>query len=147
MLIVFCIERPSKKGSSQEMSRAPQFHRSTHQIYHRTPRKDGLSFLDTLARPTPNSIDSTVYRKPTHTDRYLDYNSNHPISAKLSVIHTLIHRAKQVCSSPEFLAKEKDHLHKVLQDNHYPTQFLTRQTTTENEQKAKPIHRKVYRRS
>ena len=85
---------------------------------------DGLPFLDTLTKPTPNSIESTVYRKPTHTDRYLDYNSNHPISAKLSVIHTLIHRAKQVCSTPKFLAKEMDHLHKVLQDNHYPTQFF-----------------------
>ena len=61
--------------------------------------------------------------KPTHTDRYLDYNSNHPTSAKLSVIHTLTHRAKQVCSTPELLAKEMDHLHKVLQDNHYPPQF------------------------
>ena len=80
--------------------------------------------LDTLTKPTPNSIKSTVYRKPTHIDRYLDYSSNHPISAKLSVIHTIIHRAKQVCSPPQFLVKEMDHLHKVLQDNHYPTQFF-----------------------
>ena len=87
------------------------------------PGTDGLPFLDTLTKPTSNSIESTVYRKPTHTDRYLDYNSNHPISAKLSVIHTLIHRAKQVCSTSEFLAKEMDRLHKVLQDNHYPVQF------------------------
>ena len=88
------------------------------------PGTDGLSFLDTLTKPTPNFIESTVYRKPTHTDRYLDYNSNHPISAKLSAIHTLIHRAKQVCSTPEFLEKEMDHLHKVLQDNYYPAQFF-----------------------
>ena len=81
-------------------------------------------FLDTLTKPTPNSIESTVYRKPTHTDRYLDYNSNHPTSAKLSVIHTLTHRAKQVCSTPELLAKEMNHLHKVLQDNHYPPHFF-----------------------
>ena len=80
---------------------------------------DGLPFLDTLIKPTPNSIESTVYRKPTHTDRNLDYNFNHPFSAKLSVIHNLIHRAKQVCSTPEFLVKEIDHIHKVLQDNHY----------------------------
>ena len=64
------------------------------------PGTDGFSFLDTLTKPIPNSIESTVYRKPTHTDMYLDYNSNHPISAKLSVIHTLMHRAKQVCSTP-----------------------------------------------
>ena len=55
---------------------------------------DTHSFLDTLTKSTHNSIESTVYRKPTHTDRYLDYNSNHPISAQLFVIHTLIHRAK-----------------------------------------------------
>ena len=73
---------------------------------------DGLTFLNTLTKPTLNSIESTVYGKPTHTDRYLDYNSNHPLSAKLSVIHTLIHRAKEVCSTLEFLAKEMDHLHK-----------------------------------
>ena len=48
--------------------------------------------------------------------------ANHPISAKLSVIHILIHRAKQVCSIPEFLVKEMDHLHKVLKDNNYPAQ-------------------------
>ena len=63
------------------------------------PGTDGLPFLDTLNKTTPTSIESTVYRKPTHTGRYLDYNSNHPISAKLSVIHTLTHRAKQVCSN------------------------------------------------
>ena len=90
------------------------------------PGTDGVPFLDTLIKPTPNSIESTVYRKPTHTDRYLDHNSNEPIPAKLSVIHTLIHRAKQVCSTPEFLAKEMDHLHKVPQDNHYPAQFFHR---------------------
>ena len=88
------------------------------------PGTNGLPFLDTLNKPTSISIKSTVYRKPTHTDKYLDYNSNHPISAKLSVIHTLIHRAKQACSTPEFLAKEMDHLYRVLWDNHYPTQFF-----------------------
>ena len=36
-----------------------------------------------------------MYRKLTHTDRYLDYNSNQPISTKLSVIHILIYRANK----------------------------------------------------
>ena len=42
------------------------------------PGTDGLPFLDTLTKPTPNSIESTVYRKTTHTDRYLDYNLTTP---------------------------------------------------------------------
>ena len=93
---------------------------------------DGLPFLDNLTKPTPNSIESTIYRKPTHTDRYLDYNSNHPTTAELSVIDTLIHRAEQVCSTPEFLAKAVDHLHKVLQDNQYPVQFFQQAKPQQN---------------
>ena len=108
------------------------------------PRTDGPPFLDTLTKLTSNSIESTVYRKFPHIDRYSDYSSNHPISAKLSVIHTLIHRAKQVCFTPECLAKEMDHLHKVLQGNHYPTQLFQQ---GKPQQKAKIIHRKAYRRS
>ena len=109
-----------KERSSQQTSRAPQFHRSTHQFTTDFPETDG-PFLDTLTKPTSNSIQSTVYRKPNHTDRYLDYSSKHSISAKLSVIHTLIYKAKQVSSALESSAK--DHLHKVLQDNHFPAQF------------------------
>ena len=97
-----------------------------------------LPGTDGLTKPTSNSIESTVYRKPTHTDRYLGYSSNHPISAKLSVIHSLIYRAKQLCSMLEFHAKEMDHPHKVLQDNHYPAQSFQQGKL---QQKAKPIHR------
>ena len=53
---------------------------------------DGLPFIDTLTKPTPISIESTVYRKTTHTDRYLNYNSNHPIFSKTICSPTLIHR-------------------------------------------------------
>ena len=43
------------------------------------PGTDGLSFLDTLTKPTSDSFESKVYRKPNHRDRYLDNNYNHPI--------------------------------------------------------------------
>ena len=32
------------------------------------------------------NITVSVYRKPTHMDRYLDFNSSHPISAKKAVV-------------------------------------------------------------
>ena len=82
----------------------------------------GSLFRYPAQKLTSNSIESTVNRKPTHTYSYLDYSSNNPILTKLSVIHHLIHRAKQVCYTPEFPAKEMDHLYKVLQDNDYPVQ-------------------------
>ncbi len=36
-----------------------------------------LSFLDTIVTRNNGSLIVNVYRKPTHTDRYLDYNSHH----------------------------------------------------------------------
>ena len=82
------------------------------------PNKQGvIPFLDTFPRPSGNNkIITSVYRKPTHTDRYLDFNSNHPKSIKCA----LFDRAKNVCSSPELLAEEMDNLSKVLKYNNYP---------------------------
>ena len=62
----------------------------------------------------------TVYRKNTHTAQYLQWDSHHHLSAKFSVINTLIHRAQTVCSNPELLHKEMDHLRKALTQCKYP---------------------------
>ena len=43
-------------------------------------------FLDTFPKPSGNEIITSVYRKPTHMDRYLDFNSNHQKSAKCAVV-------------------------------------------------------------
>ena len=76
---------------------------------------DAIPFLDTIARPEPDkSLYITVYRKPTHTDQYLQWDSHHHLSAKYSVINTLTHRARTVCNKPEFLQKEMDQLRKAL---------------------------------
>ena len=53
-------------------------------------------------------------------DRYLDFNSSHPISAKKAVVRALMDRAENVCSNPDILVKEIEHLGKVLRYNNYP---------------------------
>ena len=60
-------------------------------------------------------------------DRYLDYKSNHPKSAKHAVVRALTDRAKNVCSSPELLAKELDHLGMVLWYSNYPRWMMDQQ--------------------
>ena len=68
-------------------------------------KEDGaIPFLDIIVKPKANGrLSITVYRKPTHMDQYLQWDSHHHLSAKSSVINTLIHRAKTVCNKPEHL--------------------------------------------
>ena len=71
--------------------------------------------------PQPDgSIKTTVFRKPTHTDMYLHWDSYHHLSAKYSVINTLRHRAKTVCSTKQLLTEEEDHLYNALRRCKYP---------------------------
>ena len=53
-------------------------------------KPDGsLPFLDTIVLPQPdNSLLTSVYRKPTHTDLYLQWDTHHHLQAKFSVINT-----------------------------------------------------------
>ena len=85
-------------------------------------KEDGsIPFLDTTVKPeADDTLSITVYRKPTHPDQYLQLDSHHPLSVKFSVIQTLSHRAKTVCSKPELLQQEKDHLRKALTKCKYP---------------------------
>ena len=58
-------------------------------------KEDGsIPFLDTVITPEEDgSLTIGVYRKPTHTDLYLPWDSNHNTAAKYSVINTLTHRS------------------------------------------------------
>ena len=47
-----------------------------------------LPFLDCLVSHNNNELRTTVYRKPTHTDRLLDESSYNPTSPKATTIKT-----------------------------------------------------------
>ena len=50
-----------------------------------------LPFLDTLVtRYTDGSLTMSVFRKKTHTDRYLDFDYHHPLAHKIAVARTLL---------------------------------------------------------
>ena len=52
-----------------------------------------LAFLDVRVNHTVNcKLWTTIYDKPTHTDRYLQIDSHHPLHHKLAVARTLYHR-------------------------------------------------------
>ena len=84
-------------------------------------------FLDTLVMPqADNSLSITVYCKPTHTDQYLQWNSHHNLFTKYSVIGTLTHRSKTVCTRPELFQKQLLHLKEALVKCKYPHWAINR---------------------
>ena len=63
-----------------------------------------LPFLDTqLQRRQEGTLDETIFRKKTHTDRYLQFESHHLIHIKRGVMKSLFDRAQA-----------------ILQENGYP---------------------------
>ena len=62
-----------------------------------------------------------VYRKPTHTDKYLSINSHHPRSHKKSVVTTLFQRAENLTSDND---DERQYVTNVLKEHNYPKSFL-----------------------
>ena len=90
------------------------------------PTQQGsLPFLDTLVTIQPdNTFSTSVYRKPTHTDQYLHWDSNHHITAKQSVFNTLAQRATTVSSTQELLDKELQHIKTALQHCQFPAWAL-----------------------
>ena len=74
-----------------------------------------IPFLDTLVTPeAKNFLSITVYHKPTHADQYFQWGSHHNLSTKYSVMGTLTHRAKTVCTRPELFRKELQHSRDAL---------------------------------
>ena len=80
-----------------------------------------IPFLDTLVKPeADNFLCIKVYHKPTHSDQHLQWDSHHNLSAKYSVIGTLTHMAKSVCTTLELLNEELQHLKEALVRCKYP---------------------------
>ena len=85
------------------------------------PNLEGaIPFLGKLPKSQGEEILVSVYRKHTHTDRYLHFKSSHPILAKRAVVWALIDRAENVYSDTDILAKEVEHFSKVICYNNYP---------------------------
>ena len=70
-----------------------------------------------------------MYRKPTHTDRYLSYDSHHPVQHKAAVVRSLMDRASNLPSSNSDRKLEARQVIKTLESNNYPKRFILRSVT------------------
>ena len=93
-----------------------------------------------VRRGADGSLKTAVFRKATHTDRYLDFKSYHSVQHKESVIRSLVLRGNYFPSDEADRSAEIRHVNRTLRENNYPKTFIQRtrrkiqrgQTRTEN---------------
>ena len=86
-----------------------------------------MPFLDTIITPEQNrTLSISVYRKHTQRNQYLQWDSHHHIATTYSVIGTLSHTAKSICSTLELLRREQQYLREVLIRSDHPIWALDR---------------------
>ena len=92
-------------------------------------REGTLPFLDTCVQQMEGGgLDITIYRKPTHTDRYLHFSSHHPRCVKRRLVRCFYDRAEGITLNNSNLGKERKHLCRVLNMNGYPRRFISSAT-------------------
>ena len=97
-----------------------------------------LAFMDTHnKRQEDGTINTAIYRKPTHTNQYLDFESNHHMSHKLSVPKTLLKRADTLITQEEDIRKEEETVKEALKICGYPDWSIKRKKDRNNEPKKK----------
>ena len=80
-----------------------------------------LPFLDLCTHILDDgSTKLTIYRKPTHTDQYLNFKSHHPLVHKRSVVRTLTTRAQEYVTNQTDKKAEPVHVRATLRANDYP---------------------------
>jgi hypothetical protein len=83
-----------------------------------------LPFLDVLVTKRGPKLTTKVYRKPTHTGRYLHFKSNHPRHVQRGVVHSLANRGKVICQNQKDFNNEIKNKKHDLMLNEYPEESV-----------------------
>jgi len=86
-----------------------------------------LAYLDVLLTKTETGIESTSYRKNTHTGLYNKWESLSPLQYKKSIIQSLLHCFYEICSSYQLIHKEFRNIKSCFLSNGYPDWFIDKQ--------------------
>ena len=116
------IEAKNVSRVENELNRFHESIKFTHEL-----EKDGeISFLDVLIkRNEDGGIETSVYRKPTNTDIYINWNAHAPAIWKIATLKSLIKRAFLISSTKAALEEELAHIQKVFCDlNDYPPKLV-----------------------
>jgi hypothetical protein len=81
-----------------------------------------LNFLDITIHKQNNSLQTTIYGKPTTTDCIIPYNSNHPNKQKQAAIRYFIKRVNDYPIDNE--EKDINTIQHTAHNNSFPKQLI-----------------------
>ena len=81
--------------------------------------------MDIVVKPSME-IKTVVFRKETHTNQYLSFESHHPLTHKLGVVRTLLDRCESHITHNEDKQEEETRIKSILKNNHYPVWSINR---------------------
>ena len=103
-----------------------------------TENDNKIAFLDaSVSREPDGRLTTSVYRKPTHTDQYLAYDSHNPQSVKRGIVKCLYDRAKRLMTKPSVISAEKKS-HLCLSPTDIPPPFCRRSAKQEQPPRKSP---------
>ena len=82
-----------------------------------------LAFLDVLVTRKDERLLTSVYRKPTHTERYICFNSHHHRKTITGVLRSMRDQAHRICD-PSTKPQELHHLKNVFEANGFPPNLV-----------------------
>ena len=77
-----------------------------------------------MTAPSDGALEVDVFRRKTHTNKYLDYNSHNPLQHKEAVVRTLLNRAHNLPSNASLKSADTKRVAKDLRANGYPDKLL-----------------------
>ena len=95
---------------------------------HETMSGNQFHFLDVKFTVNRNSIQTSVYIKPTDRGTYSHFSSHTAESYKTSAIKSLLYRAIKLSSTWSETDSEIRRLHQVFANNHYPQNIIEKLT-------------------
>lgn len=87
---------------------------------------ESLPFLDVFVTRTQTCFLTSVYRKPTFSGVYTNYDSYIPMIYKSGLVSTLLYRSFTICTNWNQIDHEIKKIKSILSRNGYPSQLLDR---------------------
>ena len=132
-----------KPGKEKEIQETLNLYHHNIKFTYECEKTNTIPFLDVLVlRENDGNLHTSVYRKNTNTDIYMNWYSHTPKTWKVATLKCLIKRAFLISSTESALEVELTHLRKVFVNiNQYPQKLIDeiisaeKQKHTDNQQK------------